>query len=114
MALLAESDDYHTCTSEICMVKWRFHEKDVQFLRDVGVMDTKLVAVKYGITTKGVSNRIHRIALRLDKSQNYVNALRSLQKENARVRKKTTLGNIPERLKTESFLAEDEIRSAHE
>lgn len=86
--------------------QWNFHERDIAFLKDVGLMETKIVAQKHHMTNvRSVSNSLQRIQRRITRCQNYVNAIRNLQKDNARIRKKTTSGRVPQKKKTESFIA---------
>lgn len=72
-------------------------------------METKMLAQKYHISEGAVSNRMARVAERLSRCQNYVNVLRGLQSSNGRIKRFTTVGAIPEKYRTESYMASMEV-----
>lgn len=84
--------------------KWAFEETDVKFLQDVATMEMGLVAQKWGKMLKWEPEKaennarawLHRIRIRIVRCQNYVNKMRALQKRSPRIRKLSTVGEVPD------------------
>jgi len=84
--------------------QWNIGERDVEFLRDVAVMEIGLVAEKWNMKEGTARAWLHRIRQRITRCQTYVNKIRALQKAYPRIRKLTTSG----RLQGEQTLEDDD------
>jgi imidazoleglycerol phosphate synthase glutamine amidotransferase subunit HisH len=91
----------------MCMDEhWSFEEKDVEFLKDVGVKEMSIVArewaPKMGWDILKAENNarawLHRIRMRIRRCQNYINKMYAQQRGSPRIRKMTTSGALPESL----------------
>jgi hypothetical protein len=84
--------------------EWSFTKKDMEFLDDVGVMEIDLAARKWSErmgwdplkAEHNARSWLQRIRVRYQRCQDYVNKTLAKQKRNARIRKFTTSGALPE------------------
>jgi hypothetical protein len=83
--------------------KWDIGERDIEFLKDVAIMEMGLVAQKWKMSDGAARAWLHRIRIRVTRCQNYVNRIRVLQKAYPRIRKFTTSGQLPEEEEEEKW-----------
>jgi hypothetical protein len=78
-------------------------KEDFEFLRDVGSMEMKSVAQKWAGKMGWEAEKsemncrawLHRIRVRIERYQNYLNKIYGMQRSNARIRKFTISGALP-------------------
>lgn len=101
-SLIVLGDTFVACRDNRMKLKWSFEKNDLEFLQDIGTMEIGLVAQKWAKKLKWKPQKaeantrgwLHRIRVRVTRCQNYVNKIRIMQKNNPRIRKLTTSGQL--------------------
>lgn len=85
---------------------WEIGEKDVELLEAVATKAISIVAREYAEkmgwdiikAEQNVRSWLHRIRVRVKRSQTYINKIYALQRKYPRIRKLTTSGALPDSL----------------
>lgn len=77
-------------------LNWQIGERDIKLLEQVGRMEIKAIATERGMTQAAVLAHLHRIRARVHRYQLYLNKIRTMQRNNPRIRKFTTTGKLRE------------------